>query len=508
MKISTRIVSGFGILIVLIALLVVYQIFALHRMQSRISELSQVNFRVAVTALQLMRDRDLVEEYAKKSLLLSESAYDEQLKAFSEDFEKLLQDLKSSARSKKVRAEVERLDGFWSAFTAALHRYEQAQAAGLLQEFPVELDRNLEQLRAQSYTVYEACVDTINSQVRNSEETARRAELIAAVAAAIALVVSSLVSLFIVRSITLPLRQLTAGTRAIAEGKYFYRLDASRSDEFSQVARDFNIMTHRLNDLDELKRAFVSHVSHELKAPLASMRETTQLLLEELPGPLNEKQKRLLDLNLQSGRRLTSIVGNLLDLSKMEAGVMEYDLKMQDLVPLVRAAAAEYGSQALEKKIQLEVSAPEQPVYVECDADRMIQVIGNLIGNALKFSPKSETVRVAVKPVAGFPERMPQAWQEYVAETGAGTAFALLSVSDNGPGIPEYHKPRIFEKFHQVSVGKKLPGQGVGLGLAISRTIMEAHRGAIWVEDNPGGGSVFYLLLADADAAALGKAPA
>ena len=190
-------------------------------------------------------------------------------------------------------------------------------------------------------------------------------------AAAIALVVSFLVSFFIVRSISEPLHHLTEGTRAVAEGKFYYRLDASRNDEFALLAKDFNTMTARLNELDQMKKDFVSHVSHELKGPLASMQETTHMLLEEIPGSLTEKQKRLLDLNLLSSKRLSSMLENLLDMSRLEAGVMEYELTTQELVVLIQTVVSQLEPQALEKTIRVEPDLPAKPLIVECDGDRI-----------------------------------------------------------------------------------------------------------------------------------------
>jgi signal transduction histidine kinase len=115
---------------------------------------------------------------------------------------------------------------------------------------------------------------------------------------------------------------------------------------------------------------------------------------------------------------------------------------------------------------------------VVCDRDRLIQVIGNLIDNALKFSPAGSEVTVNI---SGRPERQGE--------------FVRLSVVDEGPGVADSHKRDIFEKFHQVKGGRRVAGQGVGLGLAICKTIVEAHHGRIWVEDNPGGGSVFCVEL-------------
>ena len=154
---------------------------------------------------------------------------------------------------------------------------------------------------------------------------------------------------------------------------------------------------------------------------------------------------------------------------------------------------AEFEVQAREKELRTEVSLPEFPLFVKCDQDRILQVIGNLLVNALKFSQRGATIGVRASAIKGIPEHVPEFWREELE--GSKEGFALLSVSDTGPGVPDPHKEKVFQKFHQIKHGKKIAGQGVGLGLAISKIIVEAHRGAIWVEDNPGGGSIFNLLL-------------
>jgi two-component system sensor histidine kinase GlrK len=244
-----------------------------------------------------------------------------------------------------------------------------------------------------------------------------------------------------------------------------------------------------------MKRDFVAHVSHELRAPLASIQETIHVLLEQIPGPLSEKQRHLLELNLASGRRLSAMIGNLLDLSRMEAGVMEYELKGNDLVGLARTVVAELQPGAGERELAIELEVPDQPLMVECDGDRIMQIIRNLLGNAIKFSPRGKAITVSVASTPTLPVSLPESWRGKVLSTPEGKQFALLTVTDSGPGVPDEHKERIFEKFHQVRQGKKIMGQGAGLGLAISRTIAEAHHGALWVADNPGGGSVFHLVV-------------
>ena len=176
------------------------------------------------------------------------------------------------------------------------------------------------------------------------------------------------------------------------------------------------------------------------------MRQVMHLMLQQIAGPLNDQQSRLLRLSYNSAERLSAMVGNLLDVSRIEAGTMEYDIHPLNVVPLVRAVAEEFEVQANEKRIELKVECPDEAM-AECDRERILQVIGNLFENALKFAPAESAIVAKVST----PSR----------------GRVMVSVSDSGPGVPRDHAKKIFEKFHQVKKGKKINGQGVGLGLAI-----------------------------------------
>jgi signal transduction histidine kinase len=494
MKITTRIIFGYGLFIAILLGMAVYQIFTIKRMQSINETLQESNFRNASTCLEVLRDRDLIEEYTRKSFELADPDYLNKLKEFQQAYETRLIQLRNSAVSSEERAEIVRLGRFWNSFTANLKQHRQ-NLPGTGTVLPQDLQEDLDRLRTQTNSIYESALQSMSAEVEKSRKTGEAAALMMGCSVFVALSISILVSFLIYRSISNPLTHLTEGTRAIAEGKFYYRLDTSRNDEFSQLAKDFNTMTRQLNELDEMKKDFVSHVSHELKSPLVSMQETIQLMLGRIPGPLTDKQTRLLELNLQSGHRLTSMIRNLLDLSKIEAGVIEYEMKSQNLIPLVQNAIAEIEVQANEKEIQLKTEIPDGPLLVECDSGRLMQVIVNLVGNAVKFSPKKGFVRIQVERIPQLPQQIPQSRRTLVLRSGDRKYYGLVTVTDLGPGIPDADKERIFEKFHQVRRENKLPGQGAGLGLAISRTIVEAHRGAVWVDDNPEGGSCFRLLL-------------
>jgi two-component system sensor histidine kinase GlrK len=499
MKIATKITAGYGVLIALMTAALIYQVSLIYQAQSVNRNLSQINFEAVKLSLQLIKEIDQTEEFTHKFVITSDPDYQGKSAEAGGRFLELLGRLNSLSLSDNERLHVHHLSQTWDEVSLLVSGTSPAPRESTKEEVDAlmsGLRERFGQMVSQAEALNLASRQAIDAEVQRSAESGRRAELISGVAAAGAALLSVLVSLFVVRSISVRLRQLTAGTRALTEGKFHYQLDVSPDDEFAQLARDFNTMTNRLEELDQLKKDFVSYVSHDLKAPLASMQETTSLLLDRIPGPLTEKQERLLDLNLQSGRRLSAMINKLLDISRMEAGIIAYEFKDQDLNALIEPLLREFENRAEESGRTLVVHLSAEPLTVACDGDRILQVIGNLLENALKFSPRGTSVELFL----GQPDRLrgpsPRMLGRRLPDTGREEKrWALVAVADSGPGVPDAHKEKIFQKFHQVKQGKKVSGQGVGLGLAICRTIVDAHGGAIWVENNSNGGSLFFVLL-------------
>jgi two-component system sensor histidine kinase GlrK len=259
----------------------------------------------------------------------------------------------------------------------------------------------------------------------------------------------------------------------------------------ARVQRRNDRLEEQIVEVEKMKKNFISHVSHELKAPLASMQETTHLLLEQIPGPLTEKQRRLLDLNLQSGKRLAQMIGNILDLSRLEAGTVGYDMQHCDIAELMHHTILELNSQARERSLRILTEIQPDPVLVNCDPNRMVQLFTNLLENAIRFSKKGGAVGVRVKIV----QQLPSMPKPLPAASNSGAGFALIAISDSGPGIDDAQKETVFSKFHQAKQGKKSHGESLGLGLAISRALVTAHHGEIWVENNRPEGAVFFVAL-------------
>jgi len=154
----------------------------------------------------------------------------------------------------------------------------------------------------------------------------------------------------------------------------------------------------------------------------------------------------------------------------------------------------EKSREAREKSLHLLSDIQQEPLMIDCDPNTTVQLFTNLLENAIRFSKKGGSVGIHVRSVREFP-RMPQAARTRMSRRTASNGFALIRISDSGPGIEDSHKEAVFHTFHQVQHGRKSHGESLGLGLAISRVVVEAHCGTIWIEDNPQGGAIFFVLL-------------
>lgn len=230
-------------------------------------------------------------------------------------------------------------------------------------------------------------------------------------------------------------------------------------------------------EIEERKNDFLSVISHELRTPLASIGGSLDLVLDQVVGQINEKQRRYLDLAKDSCQKLNIVIDDLLDLSKFEKGRMEIHMESISIVELVQEVAEKFQPAAIEKEIVIRLEKPGQDIRIYGDYNRLVQVMNNLMSNALKFTPQQGEIEMRVFT--------PKVMSPHVG----------VSVKDTGPGIRLEDLERVFDKFEQVRHSDSRKVSGTGLGLAISRGIIEAHKGKIWVESRPGEGAKFIFLL-------------
>jgi signal transduction histidine kinase len=304
-------------------------------------------------------------------------------------------------------------------------------------------------------------------------------------------------SFFVARRVIGPLRVLGQGVQRIGSGDLRFRVDLKTGDEIESLAAEFNKMTgalqeaysrleekvaertrelvianDKLKELDKLKSRFLSNVSHELKTPLTAIVGLAANMLDGITGQLNERQREYLSDIRASSDRLGRLIKDLLDLSIIQAGKVELRPAPFALASLVREVTNSLRPVAEEKLIAIQVSSAEASPTVWADRDRIAQVLTNLIGNAIKFTSPQGKVMVSAQMNGG--------------------AWAEVSVGDTGPGIPAEEAEKIFDEFYQIT-RPGMESRGVGLGLAISKKLVEMHGGKIGVKSEMGKGSTFYF---------------
>ncbi len=250
--------------------------------------------------------------------------------------------------------------------------------------------------------------------------------------------------------------------------------------------KDFADQLERTNQelrkIDSMKSEFVSVASHELRTPLAAIKNAVQLILSGKTGEINENQTKFLSMAERNINRLTNILSDLLNLSRIESGKIELKFENIDLKNVVDLAASSLRPHAGVKSIQIEVEIPESLPAVYGDQDKIEQILTNLIGNAVKFTPDGGKILISAEPIS------------HDQKDGYGNMVAI-SVKDTGIGIPADQLDAVFEKFHQVEGSLHRSVSGTGLGLAITKGLVEAHQGKIVVESEVGKGSAFTFTL-------------
>jgi signal transduction histidine kinase len=390
----------------------------------------------------------------------------------------------------QVREDVRRLSGLLTTrrqqalldeASGALDDYEKhvAQAQSLLIRGQrqqavrlVEAESNALVERVQ--TVLERLIEDIHEAARAAQAEASRLEqrtwtgvmLALGAAVVLALVGAGL----LVARLTRSLRALSDATAAVAAGSFHEPLRVEGTDEVARLTRSFNTMAQRLRELDKVKETFLASVSHELRSPLTSMREAGHLLRDEIPGGLNLKQARLVGIIEAGADRLLRLVNQILDFSRLRAGVLPIERMPVALDQIVASAADELRPQAQEAGLAMEVERVGDRFEYLGDQDRLVQVVVNLVSNAIRFTPRGGRVTIRV--------------------VDAGSELEI-QVEDTGVGIPAMALPYIFGWYEQAHRQRG----GTGLGLPIVRGLVEAHGGRVTVESHEGKGSRFTVLL-------------
>ena len=320
----------------------------------------------------------------------------------------------------------------------------------------------------------DALTETMHADVLRSQAEIARLEartwsgVLVALTAAVCLAL--LGSGLIAHRLTQSLETLSAATSAVAAGSFEQPITIESRDEIGELARSFNAMAVELRRLDETKEEFFASVSHELRSPLTSIREGAHLLRDRVSGPLTDKQRRLVEIIAAGSDRLLGLVNQILEVTRLRAGVLPIQRTALELDKVVARAVDELRPRAEQAGIALEREQSGEQFTCQGDEDRLLHVVVNLVANAIRFTPRGGRVVARLIATAGELE---------------------IQVEDTGVGIPDGELAHIFEPYRQAHADRG----GTGLGLAIVRGITQAHGGRVTVESQEGKGSRFTVLL-------------
>ena len=279
-------------------------------------------------------------------------------------------------------------------------------------------------------------------------------------------------SLFISRFFTKPIEALNQGILRMTKGDFSSRVNIRGNNEFAQVGRAFNMMSERLESLDRSRNQFVSNASHELKTPLSTIKILIETLIYQDPMDPGMTKEFLGNINSEIDR-LNGIISDLLSLVSIDSGEMRLKREKFRLDEMVRDCARKLAPLARERGIELEETVRDA-VEITADKSKLMQVVYNVIDNAIKYTPRAGSVHV---DMARAGER------------------AVIRISDTGIGIPEEDQKHIFDRFYRVDKARSRETGGTGLGLSIVKQIVMLHNGTISVNSEVGKGSTFTIEL-------------
>jgi histidine kinase len=290
-------------------------------------------------------------------------------------------------------------------------------------------------------------------------------------AALAAMIVAVLLSLLFSRGVIAPVRAMSLATQRIAEGRYDERVQVVGEDELAQLALRFNQMAEKLNQVETMRRRLIGDVSHELRTPLTAIKGSMEGLID---GILPANDETFQQIHAEADR-LNRLVDDLQELSRVEARAYPLDIRPVDVASLVQTVTKRLAPSFESKRISLDLELTPDLPHILADEDRAIQILINLTGNALQYTPDDGKITISAKRL---------------------NSELQISIRDTGIGIPPEHLSHIFDRFYRVDKSRsRQSGGGSGIGLTITRALVEAHGGRIWAESPNEQGSAFNFTL-------------
>ncbi|HEX7572693.1 MAG TPA: ATP-binding protein [Bacteroidota bacterium] len=464
LTIYRKLMIGFGIVIFLMLIATAYVLFELQR----VTGTSRTALTVDVQAIDLEKEMRTIlyeeERFADRYFMAQDTVYRSVFLEKNELFVKYLDSLSGMLSDARERQTLDVAGQIHDQhFTSVLGDDLTASAVNERADAMDKVRESLDDLVSRRQHAVDASVQSIDRATERSLKVA----LFIAIGTLLAAIGAALI---ITRTITRPIGTLVAGTREIAGGS-FTQIRIPSRDEIADLARAFNFMSESLDKMNRFRAEMMQHISHEIRMPLQSILSAHYLLTKKADTPVSEPQLKLLNGIRENVQKIANFSNQFLDLSKVEAGMMQYNLKAVDLAAMVKPVVDDASLLAARKEIALSfASSAIPPAFI--DPDRSTEIFGNLIGNALKYTDNGGKIEVWVGPCP----------------------FGVqVVVRDTGPGITKEDLPKIFTKFYRTHHAVKGGRRGTGIGLAFVKALVEGQGGRVYANSTVGVGSTFTV---------------
>lgn len=426
------------------------------------------NNKITLISKKMIEQLLRMEENIKKYQLLNKNEYWDYYQTARQEFEANLNKIL------KIENSGSRPSEQWTALNASYHNFtkkltdSQSDDKGQKIWIPETFLNRWIQFISEALSENEHNIEEALIEIDRQGRLAARNNLIGL---GLSVIIGIFGSIFLAGSMIRPIRKLSRGIRSISKEKFGESIQIRSNDEFGALAGAFNEMTNRLKEEEQMRSDFISMLSHEIRTPLTSIRESVNMIVEEIMGPVNQRQRKFLEIASLEIGRISDLLNHLMQVSRLESGALKIDLCEMDVDHLVMKTINHLTPLAGKKNIEFNLQIKEDIPNIMGTPDLLYQVMLNIVSNAIKFSTPGEKVSIHVSAVKN---------QEKL----------IFSISDSGPGISKEEISLIFNKYYR-SKDVRAHMDGVGLGLSISKQIITAHGGEIWVKSVKGRGSIF-----------------
>jgi two-component system, NtrC family, sensor histidine kinase GlrK len=477
LNIFSRLALGYLSILLIMGAVNAYTVSKLYRLNNETSLIFNTDGRL-LDIKKGLTDSILSQlEYEKKYIITKDPVFYNQFLTANKTFDRYYSEAFSISNTPPKKVSLEQVKSHYDRYQSFVR--EEFEALGTDPSRPItphkeNKEKVINNLLEELKTLEASYRQDMYVRMNTIRSDAAYASSLAAIMLVVAFFLVIVISFLSTRSITKPLRALVEKTKEISEGVFEGDLDISSPPDVLELAKAVNVMCDKLKKVDTMKSDFFSAMSHELRTPLTSIKQGIVLLQQGFEGEMSDAQKKLLTILSQETKRLIEMVNSLLDLSKMEAGMMAYHFHQEKLPPLIQRAIHEMAPLMEAKKIQPRILISQEIPPLSLDRERILQALRNLIGNAVKYTPEGGQI---------------------VISASCNDHEVECAFKDTGPGIPKENLKEIFEKFHQLPVKTSEWAKGTGLGLAFVKNIITAHGGKVWAENSPGQGSIFTFVL-------------